>query len=285
MSTDDVLAGYPSLSRIFLRRPVTAWVAALVLVLVGAFSLAKMAVSEYPHITPVTITVSATYWGASVEALNGSVAQVMEDQINGVDDIWYYKSNCSNKGLYNCYCTFRPGTNSDMALVNVQNAVKRAEPKLPAEVVQNGITVKKSPEDRMVMYMFMTDGREMDLMELSNFVEKQVADAVARLDGVAQVETGGRTYAMRVWLDPVKLAGLGISVDELKSAILSQNVQAAAGTVGAEYANSHLTFKINVKGRLKTKEEFENIVVRTNPDTGAQVLVKDVARVELGAKG
>jgi hydrophobe/amphiphile efflux-1 (HAE1) family protein len=285
VSVPDGLEGYPSLSRVFLRRPVTAFVSAIVLALVGAFSLSQMAVSEYPHITPVTITVSATYSGASVEALNGSVAQVMEDQINGVDDIWYYKSNCSNKGLYNCYCTFRPGVNSDMALVNVQNAVKRAEPKLPSEVVQNGITVKKAPEDRMVMYMFMTDGREMDLMELSNFVEKQVADAVARLDGVALVETGGRTYAMRVWLDPVKLAGLGISVEELKNAILAQNVQAAAGTVGAEYANSYLTFKINVKGRLKTKEEFENVVVRTNPETGAQVLVKDVARVELGCKG
>ena len=281
----DGLEGYPSFSRVFLRRPVTALVAATVVSLVGAFSLSRMAVSEYPHITPVTITVSATYSGASVEALNGSVAQGIEDQINGVDDIWYYKSNCSNKGLYKCYCTFRPGVNSDMALVNVQNAVKRAEPKLPAEVVQNGITVKKSPEDRMVMYMFMTDGREMDIMELSNFVEKQVADAVARLDGVAQVESGGRTYAMRVWLDPVKLAGLGVSVDELKNAIQSQNVQAAAGTVGAEYANKYLTFKINVKGRLKTKEEFENVVVRTNPRTGAQVLVKDVARVELGAKG
>ena len=281
----DGLEGYPSFSRVFLRRPVTAWVAVLVVSLVGVFSLSRMAVSEYPHITPVTITVSATYSGASVEALNGSVAQVIEDQINGVDDIWYYKSNCSNKGLYSCYCTFRPGVNSDMALVNVQNAVKRAEPKLPVEVVQNGITVKKSPEDRMVMYMFMTDGREMDLMELSSFVEKQVADAVARLDGVAQVESGGRTYAMRVWLDPVKLAGLGVSVEELKGAIQSQNVQAAAGTVGAEYANKYLTFKINVKGRLKTKEEFENIVVRTNPRTGAQVLVKDVARVELGAKG
>jgi len=285
VSAPDGLEGYPSLSRVFLRRPVTAWVAAIVVSLVGAFSLLRMAVSEYPHITPVTITVSATYSGASVEALNGSVAQVMEDQINGVDDIWYYKSNCSSKGLYNCYCTFRPGVNSDMALVNVQNAVKRAEPKLPSEVLQSGITVKKAPEDRMVMYMFMTDGREMDLMELSNFVEKQVADAVSRIDGVAQVETGGRTYAMRVWLDPVKLAGLGVSVDELKAAIQSQNVQAAAGTVGAEYANRHLTFKINVKGRLKTKEEFENIVVRTNPATGAQVLVKDVARVELGCRG
>ena len=285
MSAPDGLEAYPSISRVFLRRPVTAFVAAIVLALVGAFSISQMAVSEYPHITPVTITVTATYSGASVEALNGSVAQVMEDQINGVDDIWYYKSRCSNKGLYNCYCVFRPGVNSDMALVNVQNAVKRAEPKLPSEVVKNGITVRKAPEDRMVMYMFMTDGREMDLMELSNFVEKQIADAVARLDGVALVETGGRTYAMRVWLDPLRLAGLGISVDELKEAILAQNVQAAAGTVGAEYANKFLTFKINVKGRLKTKEEFENIVVRTNPETGAQVLVKDVARVELGAKG
>ena len=285
MSSPDGLEGYPSLSRVFIRHPVTAWVCAIVIALVGAFSLSRMAVSEYPRITPVTITVTAVYSGASVEALNGSVAQVMEDQINGVDDIWYYKSRCSNKGLYNCYCVFRPGVNSDIALVNVQNAVKRAEPKLPTEVVQNGITVKKAPEDRMVMYMFMTDGREMDLMELSNFVEKQIADAVSRLDGVALVETGGRVYAMRLWLDPLKLAGLGISVDEIKSAILAQNVQAAAGTVGAEYANKYLTFKVNVKGRLKTKEEFENIVVRTNPETGAQVLVKDVARVELGSKG
>ncbi len=285
MTTGDGLERYPSISRIFLRRPVTAWVAVIAVSLVGAISLSRMAVSEYPHITPVTITVTASYSGAGVEALNGSVAQVMEDQINGVEDIWYYKSNCSNKGLYNCYCTFRPGTNADMALVNVQNAVKRAEPKLPSEVVQNGITVKKAPEDRMVMYMFMTDGRSMDLMELSNFVEKQIADAVQRINGVALVETGGRTYAMRVWLDPVKLAGLGISVEELKSAILAQNIQAAAGTVGGEYSSRYLTFKIDVKGRLKTKEEFENIVVRTNPATGAQVLVKDVARVELGSKG
>ena len=137
----------------------------------------------------------------------------------------------------------------------------------------------------MVMYCFLTDGREMDLMELSNFVEKQVADAIARVDGVGQVDTSGRTYAMRIWLDPIKLSGLNIQISELKSAIESQNIQAAAGTVGGEYANKYLTFKLNVKGRLKTKEEFENIVVKTNPETGAQVLVKDVARVELGAKG
>ena len=274
-----------SFSQIFIDHPRAAWVVAILIALCGAICLSRMAVAEYPQITPVTITVTCTYTGAGTQDLSDSVAQILEDQINGVEDIWYYKSNCSMKGLYNCYCTFRPGTPSNVALMNVQNAVKRAEPKLPTEVTQNGITVKKRPEDRMVMYVFMTDGREMDLMELSNFVEKQIADAIARLDGVGQVEASGRTYAMRVWLDPIKLAGLNVQISEIKSAIESQNIQAAAGTVGGEYANKYINFKLNVKGRLKTKEEFENIVIRTNPETGAQILVKDVARVELGAKG
>ena len=274
-----------SISQVFIDHPRLAWVVAIVIAICGGICLSRMPVAEYPNITPVTITVSTTYTGASAQVVNESVAQVIEDQINGVDDIWYYKSNANAKGVYNCYCVFRPGTPSNIALVNVQNAVKRAEPKLPMEVTQNGITVRKSPEDRMVMYMFMTDGREMDLMELSNFVEKQVADAIARMDGVALVESGGRTYAMRIWLDPVRLSGLNVSIAEIKSAIESQNIQAAAGTVGGEYANKYLSFKLNVKGRLKTKEEFENIVVRSNRETGAQVLVKDVARVELGCKG
>ena len=274
-----------SFSQIFIDHPRLAWVIAIIIALCGGFCLSRMPVAEYPNITPVTITVTTTYTGASAAVLNESVGTVIEDQINGVEDIWYYKSTCNAKGLYHCYCIFRPGTPSNIALVNVQNAVKRAEPKLPTEVVQSGITVKKSPEDRMVMYMFTTNGREMDLMDLSNFVEKQVADAVARMDGVALVETGGRMYAMRIWLDPIRLAGLNVSIAEIKSAIESQNIQAAAGTVGGEYANKYLSFKLNVKGRLKTKEEFENIVVRTNPDTGAQVLVKDIARVELGCRG
>ncbi len=282
---DRLMRVYPSLSSYFISHPRTAWVVAIVITLVGAISLSRLAVAEYPNITPVTITVSANYTGASAKVLNDSVGQVLEDQINGVEDIWYYKSNCNDKGAYNCYCVFRPGVPSNIALVNVQNAVKRAEPKLPSEVTQSGITVKKRPEDRMVMYMFMTDGREVDILELSNFVEKQVADAISRMDGVALVETGGRTYSMRIWLDPVRLAGLNISIAEIKSAIESQNIQAAAGTVGGEYANRHLTFKLNVKGRLQSKEEFENIIVRTNPETGAQIRVKDIARVELGAKG
>ena len=274
-----------SFSQIFIDHPRAAWVVSILIALCGALCLGRMAVAEYPNVTPVTITVSCSYTGAGTKDLSDSVATILEDQINGVEDIWYYKSNCSSKGLYTCYCVFRPGTPSNIALMNVQNAVKRAEPKLPTEVTQNGITVKKRPEDRMVMYCFLTDGREMDIMELSNFVEKQIADAISRVDGVGQVDTSGRTYAMRIWLDPVRLAALNITVAELKNAIESQNIQAAAGMVGAEYANKYLNFKLNVKGRLKTKEEFENIVVRSDPATGAQVLVKDVARVELGCKG
>ena len=274
-----------SISQIFIDHPRAAWVVSIVIALCGAICLTRMPVAEYPNITPVTITVSCNYTGAGTKDLQDSVATILEDEINGVEDIWYYKSNCTLKGLYNCYCTFRPGTPSNVALMNVQNAVKRAEPKLPTEVTQSGITVRKRPEDRMVMYCFLTDGREMDIMGLSNFVEKQVADAIARVDGVGQVEMSGRTYSMRIWLDPIRLAGLNIQISEIKSAIESQNIQAAAGTVGGEYANKYLTFKLNVKGRLQTKEEFENIVIRSNPETGAQVLVKDVARVELGCKG
>ena len=274
-----------SLSRIFIERPKLAWVVSIIMSLCGAISLSKMAVSEYPNITPTTITVSCSYVGAGTQDLADSVGTILEDQINGVENLWYFKSNCNNKGAYNCYCTFRPGVNSDVAFMNIQNAVKRAESRLPKEVTQNGISIYKRPEDRMAMYCFLTDGREMDILELSNFVEKNIADAISRVEGVGQVDSSGRTYAMRIWLDPERLSGLNMPISEIKNAIESQNIQAAAGTVGGEYANKYLTFKLDVKGRLKTKEEFENIVVRTNPQTGAQVLVKDIARVELGAKG
>ena len=274
-----------SISQLFIDRPKLAWVVSIVIALTGAICLTRMAVSEYPNVTPVTIYAGTTYTGAGTKDVQESVAQIIEEKVNGVEDLWYYKSNCSNRGAYNCYCVFRPGVPSNIAFMNVQNAVKRAETKLPKEVQQNGVWVWKRPEDRLVMYCFTTDGRNMDILELSNFVEKQIADGIARVDGVGQVDCSGRTYSMRIWLDPVKLSGLQINTDEIKSAIEAQNVQAAAGTVGGEFANKYLSFKINVKGRLTTKKEFEEIVIRSNPETGAQVRVKDVATVELGCVG
>lgn len=274
-----------SISQIFIDHPRVAWVICIIISLCGAICLSRMPVAEYPNITPVTVTVSTSYSGASSDVLRESVATVIEDQINGVEDVWYYKSSCSGVGAYYCYVVFRPGTKPNIALVNTQNAVKRAESKLPEETLRAGINVRTRPEDRMVMYAFTTDGRELDVMGLSNFVEKQIADGITRVEGVSLVEAGGRAYAMRIWLNPIRVAALGISIKEIKEAIENQNVQAAAGTVGGEYANKYLFFKLNVKGRLKTKEEFEKIVVRSDPATGAQVLIRDIARVELGCNG
>lgn len=274
-----------SISQIFIDHPRLAWVVCIIIALCGGICLTRMPVAEYPNITPVTVTVSTSYPGASADVLRETVATVIEDKINGVEDVWYYKSSCSGVGAYTCYVSFRPGTEPNIALVNTQNAVKRAESKLPEETLRSGINVRTRPEDRMAMYAFMTDGREIDVMQLSNFVEKQIADGIARVEGVSLVESGGRAYAMRIWLDPIRIAALNITIKEIKEAIESQNVQAAAGTVGGEYSNKYLFFKLNVKGRLKTKDEFEKIVVRSDSATGSQVLIRDIARVELGCNG
>ena len=274
-----------SISQIFIDHPRLAWVVCIIIALCGGICLSRMPVAEYPNITPVTVTVSTSYPGASADVLRETVATVIEDKINGVEDVWYYKSSCSGVGAYTCYVSFRPGTEPNIALVNTQNAVKRAESKLPEETLRAGINVRTRPEDRMAMYAFTTDGREIDVMQLSNFVEKQIADGIARVEGVSLVETGGRAYAMRIWLDPIRIAALNITIKEIKEAIESQNVQAAAGTVGGEYSNKYLFFKLNVKGRLKTKDEFEKIVVRSDSATGSQVLIRDIARVELGCNG
>ena len=269
---------------VFIRRPKLAAVISVLIAFSGAICLTRMPLSEYPNITPPLVSVSCSYAGASPKVLADTVATPIEDQVNAVDNVEYFDSRCSDSGAYNLYVTFKNGTNPDINLVNVQNAVKRAEPKLPSEVTKNGISVKKSPEDCLVTYAFVTDGTEMSVPELCNFVEKVIADAVQRLDGVSEVTCSDRQYAMRVWLDPIKMSGLGVTVDDVKSAIAAQNVQAAAGTVGSGHASEFLSYKVNVRGRLKTAEEFGSIVVRTNPKTRASVLLRDFARVELGLK-
>ena len=271
-------------SDVFIRRPKLAAVISILIAFTGAICLVKMPLSEYPNVAPPLVSVSCTYAGASPKVVADTVATPIEDQVNAVDNILFFDSRCNDSGKYDLFVTFKTGTNPDINLVNVQNAVKRAEPKLPSEVTRNGITVKKSPEDCLVTYAFMTDGTEMSIPDLCNFVEKAIADSVQRLDGVAEVSCSDRQYAMRVWLDPIKMSGLGVTEADVKGAISAQNVQAAAGTVGSGHASEYLSFKVNVRGRLKTAEEFGDIVVRTNPDTGARVQLRDFARIELGLK-
>ena len=271
-------------SRIFIERPRLAAVVSLILLLAGGISLANLPVAEYPEIAPPTLFVSATYSGASADVVAQTVAMPLENEINGVEDLLYFSSTSSNSGSYSCSVTFRSGTDSDIALVNLQNAVKRAEAQLPSEVTKVGITVEKRGNDILAMLAFQTDGTSLSLNELVNYVNNNVKDALARLEGVSSSDMmSQQEYAMRIWMDPLRMSGLGISSSEIRSAVEAQNVQAAAGTLGAEGSNRYVSYKLNAQGRLKTAEEFGEIVVRSDADSGRIVRLRDVATVELGS--
>ena len=270
-------------SRIFIERPRLAVVISIVMVLAGVISLYKLPVNEYPEIAPPSLYVSASYPGAGAEVIAQTVAMPIEDQVNGVDDLLYFTSTSDNMGNYNCNVTFKTGTDTDMALVNLQNAVKRAEVKLPSEVTKQGITVEKRGTDILAVFTFMSDGTTLNPMELNNYVDANIKDAIARVDGVSSATVMSmQEYSMRIWLDPLRMAGLQISTNDINNAVASQNIQAAAGAVGAENANKYLSYKLNVKGRLRTPEEFGNIVLRHEKD-GSIIRLKDVAKVEVGA--
>lgn len=270
-------------SKIFIERPRFAIVISLVMVLAGVISLYKLPVAEYPEIAPPTITVEASYPGASADVVVQTVSSPIEDEINGVDDLLYYSSSSDNDGNYSCEVTFKTGTDTDIAMVNLQNAVKRAETKLPADVKKYGINVSKRGSDMLAIFAFMTDGKTMDIMELNNYVDSNVKDAVARLDGVSNAQVMSlQEYSMRIWLDPIRMAGLAISTTDIMNAVESQNIQAAAGSIGSENSNQFVNYKLNVTGRLKTAAEFEDIILRHDAD-GSIVRLGDVAKVEIGA--
>ena len=273
------------ISQFFIDRPRFAFVLVILMSLCGGIALFDLPVAEYPELAPATIRVSASYPGASAQVVADSIAIPVEDQINGVENLLYYSSSCDNNGSYSCSVTFKSGADTDMALVNLQNAVKRAERKLPSTVKQQGISVQKRNSDMLALWAFTTDGTKQSLQQLGDYVEKNIKEAVMRLDGVSVAEVmASREYAMRIWLDPVRMASLNLSITDVSSAIEKQNVQAAAGTVGSEYASRYLSYKLNAEGRLKSADEFAAIVVRSDPATGGQVLLGDVARIELGSK-
>ena len=232
----------------FAARPRLAAVIALATALVGIYAARFVAVSDYPELAPTIVEVSTTYSGASPSVIADTVATPIEDQINSVENVYFFDSRCSDSGTYELYVTFLPGTDPDMNLVKVQNAVKRAEPKLPSEVLQVGLAIEKCSSDYAVQFLFTTDGSEMDLVSLG------------------------------------KMDALGISVADVRAAVAGQNIQPAAGFVGNAMSSPYLSYKVNAPGRLATAAEFEAIVVRTDPATGARVTLGDIARCELGFK-
>ncbi|MGN0866902.1 MAG: efflux RND transporter permease subunit [Oligosphaeraceae bacterium] len=269
-------------SRFFIQRPRFAMVVSLVLVLTGLLCLTRLPVAEYPEITPPQLYVTASYTGASADVVMQSVAIPLEDQINGVDDLLYFSSSCSNDGDYTCTVTFQTGTDPDIAMVNLQNAVKRAEAKLPSEVTKTGVTVEERGSDLLAMFAFLTDGTTLTISELDNYVNNNIKDAVSRVEGVSSVEVISKEeYSLRIWLDPLRMAGLRLTVGDVLAAIQAQNLQAAVGYVGTEQSNPYVNCKLNVAGRLVNAREFQEIVLRRDED-GSLVFLRDIAQVELG---
>ncbi|MFA7166006.1 MAG: multidrug efflux RND transporter permease subunit [Desulfoplanes sp.] len=274
------------ISRIFIERPRLAMVISIIITLAGVLAMLNIPVAQFPQITPPEIHVTATYPGASAEVVANTVAAPIEEEINGVENMIYMSSRCTNNGGYDLTVTFAVGTDADMAQVNVQNRIQQAEPKLPGEVTDQGISVETRSSDMLGIINFYSPGETHDGLFLSNYVSTNVKDALARVPGVSDASIFGEMeYSMRVWMNPERLTALGMTADDVISAIQNQNVQAATGSIGSSPSASsqQVNFLVRAKGRLKTVDEFKNIIVRTNAQ-GGSVRIKDIGRVELGAK-
>ena len=271
-------------SQFFIYRPKFAFVVSILMMLAGLLCLSKMPVSEYPEVSPPTISVRMTYAGASAEEVAQVVAAPVEEQLIGMDDLEYFYSSCGNDGSFSLTLIFRSGTNDDMAMVNVSNAIKRVESKLPSEIKQTGYNVHKRSGDMLCFINFMCDENKMSILELSNWLRMNVKDKICQVDGVSSADIiPSRNYSMRVWMNTTRMSALNIPPADVSEAIKAQNVQAAAGSVGAEDVQSYATFKVTATGRLKTAEEFGNIVVKRGQN-GHVTKLKDIATVELGAE-
>ncbi len=272
-------------SQFFIRRPIFAGVLSVVIFLVGLIALFRLPVSEYPEVTPPQIVVRAVYPGANPKTISETVAIPLEQQINGIEDSLYVSSQATSDGVMMLTVTFKLGTDIDQAQVKVQNRVAQALPKLPEEVRRLGVlTIKSSPDLTMVVHLFSPNGRYDDVY-VRNYGSLQVKDVLARLPGIGQVQLfGSGDYAMRVWLDPDRVAARGLTAGDVVAAIREQNVQVAAGAVGKQPLPGPvaLELQIDAKGRLVSEEEFGKIIVKTGA-RGETTLLRDVARIELGA--
>ena len=273
-----------NVSRFFIERPIAAVVLSGMIVIAGFLSLGNLPLTEYPQVTPPTVVVRAAYPGANPKVIAETVATPLEQEINGVEGMLYMGSQASGNGAFTLTVTFEPGTDVDMAQVQVQNRVSRAVPRLPQEVQRIGITTQKaSPDILMVVHLLSPDNRY-DPLYLSNFAALRIRDELARIPGVGDVLVfGAGDYSLRIWLDPDKVAARSLTAGDIVHAIREQNVQVAAGAIGQQPSSgSAFQLAVNATGRLADPEEFADIIVHVS-DRGGMVRLRDVARVELGA--
>ena len=269
----------------FIDRPVFSAVISILIVIVGIIGLMMLPIDQYPQITPPVVKISASYPGASAVTVSQAVATPIEQELNGTPGMLYMESSSSNTGGFSATVTFDISADPDMASVEIQNRVKLAESRLPAEVVQNGIEVEKQAASQLMTLTLMSDDPKFDEIYLSNFATLYVLDLLRRIPGVGRVSNiGSRYYAMQIWVDPAKLANYGLTVQDLQSALKDQNRESAAGVLGQQPMSSgiDITVPITAQGRLSSASQFEEIVLRANPD-GSLIRMKDVARVSLEA--
>ncbi|GAB3309227.1 multidrug efflux RND transporter permease subunit [Luteimonas notoginsengisoli] len=272
------------MSRFFINHPVFAWVIAILIALGGVLAINGLGIESYPNIAPPQVTVSASYPGASAETTEGAVTQVIEQQMTGIDNLDYFSSSSSSSGGASITLTFKPGTDPDIAQVQVQNKVALATPRLPSEVVQQGVVVAKANPGFLMVVALRSSNPAYDKDALADLIAARVLDQIARTPGVGSTQLFGGEYAMNIWLNPDKLRGYGLSASQVLAAVRGQNVQFAAGSVGAEPSpeGQAFTATVSAEGRFSTAEQFGNIILRADAD-GTTVRLKDVARVEKGA--
>lgn len=270
----------------FIDRPIFAAVLSIIIVLVGSLALINLPIAQYPEIAPPTVVVSTVYPGANAKVVAETVATPIEQEVNGVEDMLYMSSQSTNSGNMALTITFKPGTDLDKAQVLVQNRVALAEPKLPQEVSRQGISVKKRSPDLSLVVNLVSPDKRYDSVYLSNYALLQIKDKLARLPGVGEILVfGARDYSMRIWLNPEKVAARNLTASDVVNAIREQNIQVAAGVVGQQptQENTDFQYTVTTTGRLMEAEEFADIIIKAGKN-GQVTQLKDVARIELGAK-
>ncbi|MBD3612082.1 MAG: efflux RND transporter permease subunit, partial [Hydrogenovibrio crunogenus] len=273
-----------SFATFFINRPVFAWVIAFLVMIAGAISVVSLPIAQFPAIAPPSITITATYPGASAKTIEDTVTQIIETKMKGLDGLMYMSSTSESTGQANITLSFKTGTDPDIAQMQIQNKLQTAMSSLPEAVQKQGIQVVKSVKNFLMVIGFISPDKSLNAIDLGDYIATHVIDQISRVDGVGDVVQFSSEYAMRIWVDPYKLAKYNLVPADVVNAIKANNAVVTAGQLGAVPAveNQPINVTVNLQSRLKTTDEFKNVVIKTAQD-GATIKVSDVARVEVGA--